>query len=708
MDTLGRRAGRIRPTFLRHAIAVGLCLVLASTTSAEDPVDKTKGKGPTETVPKAEDPVDKTKGKGPTETALDLTKLSLEELMNVEIEVVTASKQPEPMWEAPAAVYVISHDDIVHYGYRNLADALRQIAGLYVSSDRNYEYLGVRGYARPGDYNTRILLLVDGHRINDPIFDQAYIGEDFSLDIQSVQQIEVVKGPGAALWGTNALLAVINVITRKGSDIGGTTVIGEYGSQDWKKGFIEYGKAFDSGLELAASYSILGSNGQHSIFYQAFDDPSTNNGYAVDVDSVNAMRGYLRASYRGFNLLFDAGKRRKAMPPGSWETVFSEHDDFTFEQRDFTELNYERIVLPKVNGNLLLRLYTDHTYYHGDFTLDPNPNPTVNVDMAESKWWGSEARYSQDITSRLSAILGAEYIRVFMMKQENHDVNPYFQYSDVSSSYTLSSFYLQTEYQALKALRVTAGIRLDDYSTFGPAWSPRAAVIYAPTKVTTLKLLYGKAFRAPGAYERDIYFPGLYIPNPNLGPERIETSELVWQQILGRQSRLQVSFFRFLLSDIITLVETPSGDLQFQNLGGVRSDGVEAQVESRSDNGTTNFIGVALTRAVDATTGDSISNSPQWVVSGGMSIPVWSGRAYISPAVRYMGSRYTLTGNKANSPIVFDLTLGTTKIAGNLDVSLSLYNVFNATVFVPGSADFIQDAIPQNCRTMRVQAAYHF
>ena len=113
-----------------------------------------------------------------------LTSLSLEELLQVDVErVFSASRFVQDVRRAPASVTVITADDIRRFGYRTLADALRSVTGFYTTYDRNYTYLGVRGFGRPGDYNGRILLLIDGHRTNDAVYDQATIGSEFQLDL---------------------------------------------------------------------------------------------------------------------------------------------------------------------------------------------------------------------------------------------------------------------------------------------------------------------------------------------------------------------------------------------------------------------------------------------------------------------------------------------------------------------------------------------
>ena len=149
----------------------------------------------------------------------ELGQASLEELLNMK--VYSASRYSQPVSQAPASVTIVTHEEIERYGYRTLGDLLRSVPGFYVPYDRLYGYVGVRGFANPGDYNTRVLLLVDGHRVNDSIYQQATLGTEFPVDIDMVERVEVIRGPASSLYGTNAVFGVINVITRTPHELAG-------------------------------------------------------------------------------------------------------------------------------------------------------------------------------------------------------------------------------------------------------------------------------------------------------------------------------------------------------------------------------------------------------------------------------------------------------------------------------------------------------
>ena len=160
-----------------------------------------------------------------------LPDLSIEELMKLDAgRVFGASERLQPVTEAPASVSFITAEEIALYGYRTLADVLRSVRGMYVTDDRNFSYLGTRGFGKPGDYNSRILLLINGHRVNDNVFGQAEIGAEFGLDPATFQRVEVIRGPASSLYGDSAFFAVVNVITKSGASLAGGTVAVEAGT----------------------------------------------------------------------------------------------------------------------------------------------------------------------------------------------------------------------------------------------------------------------------------------------------------------------------------------------------------------------------------------------------------------------------------------------------------------------------------------------
>jgi len=147
----------------------------------------------------------------PSPPSQDLTQLSIEELM--QIEVVTASKKAQPVWDVPASVYVITAEDIHRMGATSIPEVLRLVPGVHVGIiDASKWSVAVRGFN--GRYSNKLLVLMDGRSVYTPFFSGVYWDAQPPLFMEDIERIEVIRGPGAALWGANAVNGVINIITK--------------------------------------------------------------------------------------------------------------------------------------------------------------------------------------------------------------------------------------------------------------------------------------------------------------------------------------------------------------------------------------------------------------------------------------------------------------------------------------------------------------
>ena len=161
----------------------------------------------------------------------DLGDLSLEQLMDFNVEsVYGASRYEQRVTQAPSSITIITAEEIHRFGYTSFADVMRSVRGLYVSEDRNYSYLGVRGFLRPGDYSTRVLVLIDGHRMNDNIYDSGAVGRDGAIDVELIERVEFIRGPSSSVYGSSAFFGVINIVTKQGHEIDGFELAQEAGS----------------------------------------------------------------------------------------------------------------------------------------------------------------------------------------------------------------------------------------------------------------------------------------------------------------------------------------------------------------------------------------------------------------------------------------------------------------------------------------------
>ena len=272
--------------------------------------------------------------------SVDVTEIPLEALMNMEVpKVFAASKLEQKTTEAPASITIVTADQIKKYGYRTLADILASVPGYFVSYDRNYAFLGTRGVSL-GDFNSRVLLLVDGHRVNNNLTDSAPIGHDFILDIDLIDRVEIIRGPGSVLYGNNAIFGVINVITRQGKQLNGTEVSGEYGSFDTYKARVTYGRLFTNGVHLMLSGTYSDSGGQDRLFYKEFNTPAQNNGVAQNLDGGSFESFFGSVGYGDFALEGAFINREKQNPTAQFSTTFNDPRLNTTDQQGYATLKY--------------------------------------------------------------------------------------------------------------------------------------------------------------------------------------------------------------------------------------------------------------------------------------------------------------------------------------------------------------------------------
>src|SRR5689334_8857891 len=240
-------------------------------------------------------------------------------LLFEETPITGAAKHAQSARDAPARVTVITREEIERFGYRTLAEALRAVPGFYLSGDRNYDHIGVRGFLRPNDFNDRILLLVNGHTYNNDLYQQAYLGQDFGIDVEAIDHVEVIRGPGSALYGGNALFAVVNVVTTTGRETPGIQGVVETGSFGRKRSQASVGHVAESGAEVFATGSILDVDGQESLFYPAYDSPQTNHGIAEDADGERALKFFTQARYGSVSFQGGTAWREKHVPTGAFD-----------------------------------------------------------------------------------------------------------------------------------------------------------------------------------------------------------------------------------------------------------------------------------------------------------------------------------------------------------------------------------------------------
>lgn len=638
------------------------------------------------------------------EAARDLTALSPEELMKIEVETVYgASKFPQRVTEAPSSVSIITSEEIRKYGHRTLADILRSLRGFYITYDRNYSYVGVRGFGRAGDYNSRILLLVDGHRINDNVYDSAPLGTEFVVDVDLIDRVEVIRGPGSSLYGSNAFFAVVNIITRRGGDQKGAEVSAEAGSFETYKGRLTYGDKYQNGLEAFLSGSLFDSRGDR-LFFRKFDSPASNNGFTNHTDFDRFHSGLTKLSYAGFTLEGLYSSRTKGVPTASFDTDFNDPRNRTTDAWWFIDLKYEHSLGSRVE--VMGRLFYDAYDYDGDYVYDG----VLNKDIGKGKWWGGELQVTAVPFAGHRLIVGSEYRDNTRQEQKNFDEGPFTLYVNDRRDSVVWALYIQDEFTISKKLILNAGVRHDHYSTFGGTTNPRIALIYTPVEKTIFKLLYGSAFRAPNVYELYYQTPaGAIKANPALGPETIKTYELIYEQYIADNYRGSATGFYYKINDLIGQVTDPADDqLVFRNISEVEASGIELEFEGKWEKGLTGRVSYSFQNAKDSITKKPLVNSPRHLIKLNFIVPLKKERVFLGVEEQFTSRRKTVAGNFAKSFYVTNLTVLGRDLIKNLEASASIYNLFDYKHSDPGGSEHTQDILEQDGRVFRVKLTYKF
>lgn len=639
----------------------------------------------------------------------DLGGMSIEDLAKLKVDTVYgASKFLQKASDAPASVTVITAEDIQKYGYRTLADVLRSVRGFYVINDRNYSYVGVRGLSLPGDYNARILFLLDGHRVNDNIFDGAYVGTEFPVDVDLIGRIEIIRGPNSSVYGTGAFVAVINVITKRGRDLKATELSTEAGSQNSYKGRLSFGGRFDSGLETLLSGSFYNSQGNSRLFYPEFESPATNNGIAENADGDQSYSLFADFIYRDFNIHVVDASRTKHIPTASFGTVFNDPRTRTTDARSYVDIQYHHTF---GTWETLVRASYDWYGYHGIYIYDYAgkgiPPYTENYDAANGSWWDFQGDASRIFFKRHRVTLGTEFRQDIGQHQENYDIQPYFLYLDDHRTARVAAVYFQDEYSVLRNLSLVAGLRSDWHEKFGNTLSPRLGVIFTPKPNTDIKASYSWAFRAPNSYESFYAVKDTNTANPLLKPERIRSWELDVEHRFGKKYSVSGAGFLNRIDDLIEQNRDPlTGNPYYVNASTVQTKGVEFELSARWPGGMEGALAHTLQDSRNIVAGGPLTNSPKNLTKASFSIPLFRKKLFASANAQYVSRRITVSQTDLGGFFIMNMTVFSRKLTEKFDLSGGFYNLFDKHYADSGGLEHVQTSIPQDGRSFRIKLTY--
>ena len=515
-------------------------------------------------------------------------------------EVSTASRFAQSADRAPALTYLVTADDIRNLGYRNLGDILNSLPGLYLTYNGTFTFIGARGLGRPGDFNSRLLVLIDGMRVNENIYDAAQIGPEFQLDVALIERVEFTPGPGSALYGNNAFFGVIQVFTKRVDKLRGPQLGLSVGSDHYLRAHASYGKRLEQGGDWWLAVSAF--NQRHlPLMVEAIPrrlDPEALRQRQWDRGSKLAL-GW---SQGAFNLQAGVSERRLGLPDvieNSAPTVYVQALDVT--RLSHVSLRYEGSL--GADWDWELRASAQRSLYHRDSPFfDSQGLAQTFRSRALGRWNGAELKLATQRWAGQRWIAGLEV---------QHDLVQRLSYGELGQEPLQESWgtdrrmglYLQDEITLSESQQLVLGWR-HDKSRYAPSsGNPRLAWVWRPSESASLKLLHGSAYRGANLFEFDVNFSqGQPLPSS----ERTRSTELAWEQALDGGLHYSVAVSQAQLRDLITLNPEVYA---FDNQARVRSRGIDLGVERRWPGGAQLGGTISLQRSRDQQ-GQRLSNSP--------------------------------------------------------------------------------------------------
>ncbi len=642
----------------------------------------------------------------PAWAAQDSAGPSLEDLLDTalinppsNVDVSTASKFAQRIKNAPSAVRVISRDDIQQFGYRTLGEILRSMPSLFTSYDGQNTFLGARGVAIPGDYNTRVLILIDGIRVNNNVFDSAFVGNEFPLDINLIDRVEYVPGPGSAIYGNNAFLGVVNVLTRGAASLRGAEGSIEYGSFNTSKLRASKASRLDNGMEYLISASQFYRGGPSHPEYMDYAVPAPDFKGDPAIDSDLSRYLFAKVSMGRLQLTGAFADREKNNPVlfGSGETasLMIKNGEFLNQnQHSFIGLTYDFDVF--ADWNMQARLNYHQEEYKGSYPFYMDEKTMyVYKENAKGRWWDAELHALYNQLAGHKVLLGVEG-RVNTEQFWHSYVEGLEAVKPVQQSASHYAFFAQDEFDLSDTLTLIAGARYD-HTEYGNHLNPRLGLIWNPYDKTNIKLLYGSAFRNPNFFEQAQNKASRYH---DANAEKITTLELVAEHYLTPSTKLNSSIYHYEMNDLIGQGDSENG-LVYANLEKIVSAGFETELEQRFDSGIQAKLAYSLQKT---TIGHDIElfNSPRHMLNFKFMLPFADSHWKLGTELRYVSSRDIFYG-ELPAQWLADMTLNG-EISKNCSVSFSIHNLGDVSYQEATRAiNFDRFSIKQDGRDMRLK-----
>ncbi|PTQ88858.1 TonB-dependent receptor plug domain-containing protein [Agitococcus lubricus] len=659
--------------------------------------------------------------------------LSLEELGKVRVTTI-ASGTATPLDKASAVATVITAADIEAMGATDLDEVLETVPGLHVTRSQQ-SYAGryiIRGIT--STYNPQALVLINGVPVTS-LFTGNRGNIWGGMPVKAIARVEVIRGPGSALYGADAFAGVINIVTKNGKDLKDTQATVRVGSFNTQAVSVAHGGQY-AGLELGFVIEAQRTDGWKKTVHtdaqtvldkllatQASLAPNTINtakdmlDTRLDIASDNAR---LRLGYQGrYNVESSVGYA-EALDPSSHINSQRYNVDYSYSLKELApqldvdiRTSYYRNT-QEVKANILL--YPKGAF-GGDFPEGFIGNPgyleeNARIDLSAlykgmdnhlfrvGSGFTWDDMFEVTETKNFMVAFLPSGAPVFPPRPNGID-----DVSDTAEVYLPESqrknyyFFIQDEWKFAPNWQATTGVRYDHFSDFGDTTNPRLALVWAATEKITTKLLYGKAFRAPAFSELFVTSNPIALGNPNLTPETIDTYELAFSHQLSKDMLYTANIYHYRINDFISFVPTSCacGVNQAQNLGNIEGHGLELELDYSVLENWRILANYAYQKSIDQNTDADVGEAPnhqiylrnEWTVASGV---------FFDAQLTWVGKQQRVLGDMRD-PVsdytTVDLTLRKHDILTGFDMSLSIRNAFNADIREPSP----RSSLPTNEHT---------
>lgn len=655
----------------------------------------------------------------------DYWDMSLEDLLDMDISA--ASMTSEKMSDAPGVVYVFTRTDIERTGAKTLVDILNLVPGFDVvrsSGITTHENIQVRGKA--SIYSESVLILVDGVRQTDLHYGSSVVIPRF-YNLHNVERIEIIRGPGSALYGAGAFSGVVSIITRSAKTNDKFVANAEFGDFDTSSGSLYKGYKTDTwGISAALQYSDEDGEKYKNLLtkfnriYERTEDPVEDYEFNLkahyDNDNFNSEIGLKMLSRESTDFIPDGWRDQTPPADGTDSKVNTLYGDFSmpFLEKGEAHLHLNAI---DIEGKNYYQLFRPEELPPGHEHAESGRGGLAGP-YYQSKLYTAELQVSWDFTNHF--LIGG--ISKSVHKSKHHwgwsnmdlsqlfppglfDPKPEYTKFNISSDEDrdIFSLYLQDTFNLTDKIKTTVGARYDDYDDVGDTFNPRLAVVYTPQEDTSIKFLAASAFRAPSYAELYHHNNPSSIGNPDLDPEKIKTFELFAQKTFEKKLQVSAGVFHSRIKDVITTVTQPGSIAEFVNFGKQEMTGFELETKFIYDHRNYFTLNYTYTKTKDKETRERLPNISRHNINAILSLGITKYLDFVLSGY-YRHERDRAEGDMREE--VDNYGIVNLKLAGNINDNFKVYikgnNVFDKSYYGPEAIDLVPGDTPYRGR------AYYF